>query len=171
MTQTESLYGIAFSSSSQHPHRVALTSYVTGPSNKLYVADVSSPHHNAQSPTAYAPASDFQQLASVGLSLPATKVGWEPPSAGSLGGMEEQGGRGELLVTAGDMLRLWELQSAGDERGRGYVGANGYGANGSGYSLATRSVLTNVSGLGDIYAQMWWLTSNRAKRLPSACHQ
>lgn len=126
---------------------------MTGPSNKLYVADVSGPQHNAQSPNTYAPASDFQQLASASLSLPATKVGWEPPAAGALGGMEEQGGRGELLVTTGDMLRLWELQSAGDERGRGYVGSNGYGANGSGYSLAARSVLTNVSGLNGL--QSW----------------
>jgi WD repeat-containing protein 68 len=82
-------------------------------------------------------------LASSSIHVPATKVAWEPrDSLPHDGG----GGRGELLATSGDVLRLWEMGEGGYEQGGGFVGrgwSNGQG--GGGYSLNPRAVLTNVS--------------------------
>ena len=86
--------------------------------------------------------------------FPATKVGWEPAESVIHAGREEEGGRGELLATTGDVLRIWEVGlDWSEERGRGYIGRNGYngqsqaqgGGHSQGYALSTRSVLTNVS--------------------------
>ena len=134
------LYGVAFSHSPLHPNRVALTSYSTGPSNKLFTVDT------PQDDSSYSSSSGYQQLASANLQLPATKVAWEPreslPHDGHGGG-----GRGELIATSGDMLRLWEVNEGGGyDDGSGYIGrgwSNGGGA--GGYTLNARGVLTNVS--------------------------
>jgi WD repeat-containing protein 68 len=84
--------------------------------------------------------------------FPATKVGWEPAESVVHAGREEEGGRGELLATTGDVLRIWEVGlDWSEERDRGFVGRNGgYGGvqgqgQAQGHALSTRSVLTNVS--------------------------
>jgi WD repeat-containing protein 68 len=156
------IYGLSFSNSPLNPLRTALTSYAAGPSNKLSVLDTvhpssssSSSHAQAQSPSG-AP-QNFYQQASHGLMFPATKVGWEPAESVVHAGREEEGGRGELLATTGDVLRIWEVGlDWSEERGRGFVGRS-YGYNGQGqgqgqgqsqpqgHALSTRSVLTNVS--------------------------
>jgi len=90
------------------------------------------------------PTEDYSQLASSSIHVPATKVAWEPreslPHDGS-------GGRGELLATSGDVLRLWEMGEGGyDGKAGGYVGRGWSNGQGAGYSLNPRAVLTNVSG-------------------------
>lgn len=143
--ELDPLYGIAFSHSPLHPNRVALTSYSTAPSNKLFIVDTeddpSSPSSSSRG---------YQQLASANLQLPATKVAWEPRESLPHEG-HGQGGRGELLATSGDVLRLWEVnESGGYDDGSGYVGrgwSNGGGGGGGGYTLNARGVLTNVSDL------------------------
>ncbi|ORY33037.1 WD40-repeat-containing domain protein [Naematelia encephala] len=134
------LYGVAFSHSIQHPHRTALASQITGSSNRLSIVDL------ADSFTPYPSGTDFLQLATAGLPFPATKIGWEPAQSLQAGVGEDQGGRGELLATTGDVLRIWEMQRdwQGEQRGRGYIGENGRSLGGGGaYSLTPRSVLTN----------------------------
>lgn len=143
----DALYGLAFSNSPLNPLRTALTSYSAGPSNKLSVIDTVN-----QSSSSSSGSSNFQQQASHGLVFPATKVGWEPAESVIHAGREEEGGRGELLATTGDVLRIWEVGlDWSEERGRGYVGrGNGYAqgqgkGQAQGHALSTRSVLTNVS--------------------------
>jgi WD repeat-containing protein 68 len=82
-------------------------------------------------------------LASVNLHLPATKVAWEPRESLP---HEGHGGRGELLATSGDVLRLWEVHEGSGvyDDGSGYVG-RGWSNGNEGYSLTARGVLTNVS--------------------------
>ena len=92
------------------------------------------------------PGQDFHQIASVNLSFPATKVGWEP--AQSVLATGDGNGKAELLATTGDVLRIWDLSKDWDAEGRargGFVGRN----NGwtEEYILNARSVLTNVSSL------------------------
>jgi WD repeat-containing protein 68 len=146
LTTPGALYGIAFSHSPRHPHRTVLSSAITGPSNRLLVVDLASNLPSTQS--AYTPQSDFQQLAQAPLAFPATKVGWEPRASVVNAGHEDDGGRGELLASSGDVLRLWEMSKDwGDGRGRGYVGDRNGWTNSEatgGYSLKSRSVLTNV---------------------------
>lgn len=141
------LYGVAFSHSTQHPNRIALTSYLAGPTNKLFVVDAPSSGASLSSSQRYSPSVDFQQLSIANLAYPATKVGWEP--AESLAGArhEGQGGRGELLATTGDVLRIWELKSFdGGESNRIGYGRNGYNETArEQYQLQERSVLSNVS--------------------------
>jgi len=136
------LYGIAFSHAPHHPHRIALTTLVTGPTNKLIVVDPL----NHQNPS-YELTPDYQQLAQTNLAFPATKVGWEPQQSIVGAAQEDVGGRGELLATTGDVLRIWEMGKDwnGEERGRSYVARNGWSNGGGGYVLSPRSVLTNVS--------------------------
>ncbi|WVQ81310.1 hypothetical protein IAT38_003433 [Cryptococcus sp. DSM 104549] len=139
------LYGVSFSNASQHPFRVALSTLITGPSNKLIVADISSPPDAHHTPTSsYFPRNGsssnppvYQQLASANMNLPATKVGWEPGESVRL----EEGGRGELLATSGDALRIWEVAKEWNDGGGAYVGQNGWG--GEGYKVKSRSMLTN----------------------------
>ncbi|WOO84876.1 Protein TRANSPARENT TESTA GLABRA 1 [Vanrija pseudolonga] len=138
---THPLYGVAFSNNPQHPHRIALTSFLTGPANKLFVVDAAA---TASYPQSYAPQADFANLATGNLSFPATKVAWEPRE--SLARHDAQGGRGELLATTGDVLRLWELKQweGSDGTRSGYVGRNGYNDPSAGeFLLAERSVLSN----------------------------
>lgn len=99
---------------------------------------------NASYGSAYAPpASDFQQLTTTNLQFPATKVGWEP--AESLARHSDQGGRGELLATTGDVLRIWELKwDSAQDSGRIGYGRNGYNDTGEGWKLHQRSLLSNV---------------------------
>ncbi|KAK4687317.1 DDB1- and CUL4-associated factor 7, partial [Tremellales sp. Uapishka_1] len=134
------LYGLAFSNSPLHHHRVALTSLITGPSNKLTIVDV-----NANYKTRYSPKSPYQAIAQGNLAFPATKVGWEPRD-GSVN--EDHGGRGELLATTGDVLRIWEMEKSWGEgqHGRSFVGKNGYDG-GEGHVLTERSVLSNSKSL------------------------
>lgn len=148
------LYGVAFSHSPVHPNRIALTSYSTAPNNRLSIVDTFDDDH--ASPIG-GPSSSYQHLASANLHLPATKVAWEPreslPQHHDGGG----GGRGELIATSGDVLRLWEVSegpAAGlggydDGSGSGYIGQQGGGwPNGNGgYAVTPRGVMTNVSPL------------------------
>ncbi|GMK55624.1 hypothetical protein CspeluHIS016_0206800 [Cutaneotrichosporon spelunceum] len=124
------LYGVAFSNNPQHPHRVALSSFLTGPQNKITVVEPNS---------SYTPPSDFQHLATAGLTYPATKVGWEPKES-----LSRDGGRGELLATTGDVLRIWEMKWDGKSKDPGRIG---YGRNGyneaDGWKLHQRSFLSN----------------------------
>lgn len=140
------LYGIAFSQNPQHPQRIALTSYFTGPTNKLFVVDA-----NASNGSGYTPTQDFHQLASGNLAFPATKVGWEPEQSLAGARHEGNGGRGELLATTGDVLRIWELKMwEGPDSNRVGYGRNGYMDTGAdNYTLTERSMLSNVS------AQTW----------------
>lgn len=95
LTNSDSLYGIAFSHSPLHPRRIALSTSHTNPSNRLMVVDQSAyPNDN----------NDYQLLAQGSLPFPATKVAWEPKR--SVGNENE---RGELIATSGDVLRIWEL--------------------------------------------------------------
>lgn len=70
-------------------------------------------------------------------------MAWEPrDSLPHDGG----GGRGELLATSGDVLRLWEMGEGGyGGEGGGFVGRGWSNGQGGGYSLNPRAVLTNVS--------------------------
>jgi WD repeat-containing protein 68 len=125
------LYGVAFSNNPQHPHRVALSSFLTGPQNKLTIVEPNA---------SYTASSDLQQLATAGLTYPATKVGWEPKES-----LSRDGGRGELLATTGDVLRIWEMKWDGSSKDAGRIG---YGRNGyndaEGWKLHQRSFLSNV---------------------------
>ena len=56
----------------------------------------------------------------------------------------DTGGRGELLATTGDVLRIWEVAKAWEEDERGRTYQNGWTNGGDGYVLSPRSVLTNV---------------------------
>lgn len=145
MNLSDPLYGIGFSHAPHHSHRIALTTLVTGPTNKLLVVDPT-----AEQNPSYGPTPDFQHLAQSNLAFPATKVGWEPQQSVVGAAHEDAGGRGELLATTGDVLRIWELGKDWDteERGRSYVGRNGWSNGAEGYSLSPRSVLTNVGLLG-----------------------
>ena len=136
------LYGISFSHSTHHPHRVALSTLVTGATNKLIIVEPSNPQQSS-----YDPSTDFQQLTQSNLAFPATKVGWEPQQSLAGASHEEGGGRGELLATTGDVLRIWELGKNwnGEERGWTNVGRNGWSHGVRDYVLSARSVLTNVS--------------------------
>lgn len=138
---TVPLYGLAFSNSPQHPNRVALTSFLTGPQNKLTIIE---PHPSYQS--GYAPPNDFQQLATANLTYPPTKVGWEP--AESLA-RADQGGRGELLATTGDVLRIWEMKWDGTSKDSGRIGYGRNGYNDEGWKLNQRSFLSNVSSVAN----------------------
>lgn len=80
----------------------------------------------------------YRQLTSTSLSLPATKVGWEPEGSVRV----DQGGRGELLATTGESLHLWEVAKGWTE-GCGHVGHNGWGN--ERFTLKSRSILSNVS--------------------------
>lgn len=137
LTVPDALHGVAFSNSAQHPYRIALTSFLTGPTNKLTIVE---PHASYSS--GYSAPSDFQQLATVNLTYPSTKVGWEP--AESLA-RADQGGRGELLATTGDVLRIWEMKWDGSSKDSSRIG---YGRNGynevDGWKLQQRSFLSNV---------------------------
>ncbi|KAL7421121.1 hypothetical protein Q5752_004006 [Cryptotrichosporon argae] len=133
---THPLYGIAFSNSPAHPHRIVLSSFLTGPSNKIFIVEPTT------GPAPYgggyaSPARDFGLVAQAPLALPATKVAWEP--AASAARHDGLGGRGELLATSGDVLRIWEVARWEDDRARGFV-RNGYE---EGYALKERSVLSN----------------------------
>ncbi|CAD6573357.1 MAG: hypothetical protein TREMPRED_000785 [Tremellales sp. Tagirdzhanova-0007] len=136
------LYGISFSHSTHHPHRVALSTLVTGATNKLIIVEPSNPQQSS-----YDPSTDFQQLTQSNLAFPATKVGWEPQQSLAGASHEEGGGRGELLATTGDVLRIWELGKNwnGEERGWTNVGRNGWSHGVRDYVLSARSVLTNKS--------------------------
>ncbi|WVQ93012.1 hypothetical protein IAU59_000075 [Kwoniella sp. CBS 9459] len=163
------LYGISFSNASSHPFRIALTTLSSTPTNKLIVVDLpnqASPHehlpqhhhqHQSSNNTYYpsngSSGSQLSQLASTNLNLPATKVGWEPKDSAH-GTRYDDGGRGELIATSGDALRIYEVtkewgtdSGAGQAggTGSGYVGKNGWAAaNGEpGYAVRSRSVLTN----------------------------
>lgn len=135
------LYGIGFSNDARHAHRVALTSFNTGPSNKLTVVDLAAQHQSGHQQGYGQGGQDFTQLASANLAFPATKVAWEPSS--SIGRHDG----GALLATTGDVLRIWELTSGENDptpaQSRiGYGSRNGYDAS---YKLSERSVLSNVS--------------------------
>ncbi|ORX39239.1 putative transparent testa glabra 1 protein [Kockovaella imperatae] len=119
------LYGVGYSHSTSNPLRTALTTLVTGPTNKLLVVD----------PTQQA-GQDFRQIASVGIGFPATKVGWEPAG---LSGYSDSGA--ELLATTGDVLRIWDLSKDWESNGKGFVGRNGWTE--EDHVLRARSVLTN----------------------------
>lgn len=165
---TVPLYGIGFSHNPQHPHRIATTSVLTGPSNKLLVVDAH-PDGGGGSPFAPRHVPEFESLAQASLAFPATKVGFEPQASAVAAGQEEDGGRGELLATTGDMLRLWELAPTwNDNGGGGYVGRgqNGWNDGRNSYALQTRSVLTNVS---EELATGHGLTSGRASRTSWHC--
>lgn len=148
------LYGIGFSNDARHAHRIALTSFNTGPSNKLTVVDLAPQHqHQSGHQQGYGGQQgqqDFTQLASANLAFPATKVAWEPSS--SIGRHDG----GALLATTGDVLRIWELTSGENDPTPatsriGYGSRNGYD---SSYKLSERSVLSNVSkGSGEQSAQ------------------
>lgn len=147
------MYGIGFSNDARHAHRVALTSFNTGPSNKLTVVDLAPQlqhqhqHHQHQHQHGHGQqqgGQDFTQLASANLAFPATKVAWEPSSSI---GRHDGGG---LLATTGDVLRIWELTNGESDATPatsriGYGSRNGYD---SGYKLTERSVLSNVSACG-----------------------
>ncbi|AAW44203.1 transparent testa glabra 1 protein (ttg1 protein), putative [Cryptococcus deneoformans JEC21] len=144
------LYGVGFSNSVSHPHRVALTSLVTGPTNKLYIADLSHPPDTQPSSPYYPQANNgssgpshpppaYRQLTSTNINLPATKVGWEPEGSVRV----DQGGRGELVATTGESLHLWEVAKGWTE-GSGHVGHNGWGN--ERYTLKSRSILSNTKG-------------------------
>ncbi|WWC90993.1 uncharacterized protein L201_005932 [Kwoniella dendrophila CBS 6074] len=175
------LYGVAFSNSSSHPFRIALSSISSSSSNKLIVVDQPQDpyhrhhqHHHHHQPShhihhhsqtynnnAYSSSSggssntsDFTQLASTSLNLPATKVDWEPKESLSGIGYEDSGGRGELIATSGDALRIfevtkeWNSDGIGGASGGGYIGKNGFSSSGtesdgSSYSVKSRSMLTN----------------------------
>lgn len=126
------LYGIAFSHNPQHQFRTALSTLIPGPANKLLIVD-----QIAGRPD------QLQQIASVNLTFPATKVGWEP-SQSVLGNSYAEGdGAAELLATTGDVLRIWDLAVDWSGERSGYVGGGARG--GPQHVLNTRSVLTNVS--------------------------
>ncbi|WVR08876.1 hypothetical protein IAU60_005935 [Kwoniella sp. DSM 27419] len=171
------LYGIGFSNSSSHPFRMALSTLSPSANNKLVLVDLansssdSDPHHPQSrsyhpsngSGSGSGSASDLRQVGSVNLNFPATKVGWEPRE--SLHGVGyDEGGRGELIATSGDALRLWEVAEVwgneGTARSR-YVGKNGWGEAEAGpsYSISSRSVLTNSktphSGLPPVTSFSW----------------
>ena len=130
MLTPDPLYGLAFSHSPLHPHRAALTTLSTGPSNKLIIVDPSQSNP-----------SEYTQLASVNVAFPATKIAWEP-SQSLQQGSYDQSTRPELIATSGHVLRIWDLaEEWHGDTARGYVGRNGYGPE---YSLNARSVLTNV---------------------------
>ena len=139
------LYGIGFSNDARHAHRVALTSFNTGPSNKLTVVDLAPQHQHQPGSAGYGQhgqgGQDYTQLASANLAFPATKVAWEPSSSTG----RHDGG--SLLATTGDVLRIWELTRGENDptpaQSRiGYGSRNGYDAS---YKLTERSVLSNVS--------------------------
>lgn len=112
--------------------------------------------------SSYSPSSDLQSLTTTTLQFPATKVGWEP--AESLSRHSDQGGRGELLATTGDVLRIWELkwETSQDSKPVGY-GRNGYSEGAEGWKLHQRSLLSNskqhVSNLPPITSFSWNPTS------------
>ncbi|KAK8844033.1 hypothetical protein IAR55_006827 [Kwoniella newhampshirensis] len=175
------LYGIAFSHSPNHPFRVALTTLLTGPTNKLLLVDLASPdsiqshhhhhhhHHKHRTQSSYYPQtqngggggsssasgsgqSGFGQIASINMNFPATKVGWEPRESMAMSASYEEGGRGELIATSGDALRIYEVTKEWGHESGGYVGAgngqNGWssengGDGGYSYSLKSRSMLSN----------------------------
>jgi len=138
LMRPDPLYGVAFSNSPQHLHRIALSTILSGPTNKLMIVEPS----DAASQTFGS--SDFQQIASSPLTFPATKIGWEPKASVAGSANQDVGGRGELLASTGDVLRIWEVAQDQDDYS-GYVGREAW-PNGSGrLGLTTRSVLTNVS--------------------------
>lgn len=139
---------MSFSHHPQHPNRIALSSYLTGPHNKVSVIEAGLSQGEFASPTGDP---ELQPLAMGNLAFPATRIGWEPAESLAAGGARHEldGGRGELLATTGDVLRIWELKpwdgGAGgpNEQRVGYRAArNGYTDE---YSLSERSVLSNVS--------------------------
>jgi WD repeat-containing protein 68 len=138
--QIDPLYGIAFSHSPIHPNRIALSSYSTTSSNKLSIVD---------NDPSVSQSGEYQHLASTNIHVPFTKVAWEPRESLP---HEGTGGRGELLATSGDVLRLWEVTegtggySGGNGSGSGYVGRGWSNdqSQGGGYSISSRGVLTNV---------------------------
>ncbi|OCF32419.1 WD-repeat protein 68 [Kwoniella heveanensis BCC8398] len=172
------LYGISFSNSPAHPFRVALTTLSSTPTNKLIVVDASNQssssssssssyehqhhhhhqhhqhHHNNNDsyhpPNGSSGSQRLSQIASCNLNLPATKVGWEPKDSVH-GTRYDDGGRGELIATSGDALRIFEISKEWETDARGAGGAGGYvGKNGwagmneePGYAVRSRSVLTN----------------------------
>ncbi|RXK37450.1 hypothetical protein M231_05273 [Tremella mesenterica] len=123
------LYGLSFSNSDAHRLRIATTSYMAGPTNKIQVFDID---FNSSSP--YSASNNFTPLAQANLQFPATKVAWQPSDRG-LGNDEER----ELLATTGDVLRIWEIDRDYEDE----YGGNGWGGGTTGYSLTPRSVLTN----------------------------
>ncbi|WWC63796.1 uncharacterized protein I303_106401 [Kwoniella dejecticola CBS 10117] len=150
------LYGVSFSNSSSHPSRIALTTINSSATNKLIVVDQQDPysrhnphhhHHSHHSHSHHNPNQDFQQLASTPLTFPATKVGWEPRESLSGVGYGDNGGRGELIATSGDALRLFEVTKEWNSDGMasGYIGKNGWSESegSSSYSVKSRSMLTN----------------------------
>ncbi|WWD21312.1 hypothetical protein CI109_105796 [Kwoniella shandongensis] len=187
------LYGIAFSHSPNHPFRIALTTLLTGPTNKLFLVDAVQPdalqnplhhshhhhhhhHQHHQTQNSYYPQNgaaaagpssgpDFHQIASINMNFPATKVGWEPRESLAMASAYDDGGRGELIATSGDALRIYEVTkewgTGHDSTGSGgYVGGGGGGAGGKNgwsnapngndgggggysYSLKSRSMLSN----------------------------
>ncbi|WWC72868.1 uncharacterized protein I206_106832 [Kwoniella pini CBS 10737] len=148
------LFGVSFSNSPSHPFRIALTTINSSQNNKLIVVDHEDPysrhnshqpHHNHHGHSHSQHPAGFQQLASTSLGFPATKVGWEPRE--SLGGIgyEDNGGRGELIATSGDALRIFEVTKEwnSDGIGSGYIGKNGWSDAEGSWSVKSRSMLTN----------------------------
>ncbi|WVO15364.1 hypothetical protein L204_103020 [Cryptococcus depauperatus] len=129
------LFGLAFSNNPVHPFRVALSTLITGHTNKLLLADLSHPP-DQHPPSPYYHSPQYHHLASINLSLPATKVGWEPESSLRM----SDGGRGELLASSGDALHIWEARKGWENISGGYVKD---GRDREQYSLQSRSVLSN----------------------------
>ncbi|WVQ73764.1 hypothetical protein IAR50_003344 [Cryptococcus sp. DSM 104548] len=147
---SQPLYGISFSNSTSHPFRTALSTITTGLSNKLCIVDLTSSPNASQSQSPYysqhngAPSNgagpEFRPMAQTSLNVPATKVAWEPGESLRL----DEGGRGELVASSGDVLHIWEVAEEWESGGGGYVG-NTYGG-ASSWSLKNRSVLSNAKG-------------------------
>ncbi|WRT69289.1 uncharacterized protein IL334_006273 [Kwoniella shivajii] len=168
------LYGMAFSNSSSHPFRIALSTLSPSSSNKIIVVDQNKDQHQHQhqhhhhhhhhyhhqsnsyssssgSGSGTSGSSDFESLASTSLGFPATKIGWEPKESLSGVGYEDNGGRGELIATSGDALRIFDITKDWNNdiggttgTGGGYVGKNGWNNdNEANWSIKSRSMLSN----------------------------
>ncbi|KAJ2161641.1 hypothetical protein GGF46_001323 [Coemansia sp. RSA 552] len=90
--------------------RMALSSFLEEPINKVQVVQLS-PHHDA----AHTPEqSDFGIVAEAAVDYPLTKLQWQPASYGA----------SDLLAGVGDSLHLWECEPTGEAGELGVARAN-----------------------------------------------
>ncbi|KAJ1964901.1 hypothetical protein GGI12_001132 [Dipsacomyces acuminosporus] len=92
--------------------RMALSSFLEEPVNKLQVVQLSPHHDSSQTPDR----PDFGLVAETSVEYPLTKILWQPAKSGYA--------QTDLLAGTGDSLRIWDCERTGDPSEMGLYKSN-----------------------------------------------
>ncbi|KAI8326011.1 WD40 repeat-like protein [Martensiomyces pterosporus] len=92
--------------------RMALSSFLEEPANKVQVVQLSPHHDPSQTPDR----SDFGVVAEASVEYPLTKVLWQPAKGGY--------SQADLLAGTGDCLRIWDCEQTGEVTEMGLYRSN-----------------------------------------------